>query len=383
MNPPAPGETTPGPADAGAEAAARRAAAFRPPPPRRGGALGHIVWAMLGAATAAVWGAAAWGRADMFAPGPVVALLTVLPWLALGLVVAAFTVWLVTPDHPAAAPLLALTTALGLGWFGPDWPAQPTEGVPGAVPVRVVTWNVRRLWGGEDDGGDPAGCVVSALRDADADVVVLQEVTEADVAVLAAALDLSCVRGSYHASGRAEAAGIAACARAPWALEGGPQDAGTDDDWQRLDLALTGPGTATLRAVHLAPYRLMAGGPPDDLGDARALFARILDVAHAQARQVSSLLDAPTQGATVLAGDFNASPDTPVHLALRRAFDDAWVRGARGRTTTVRIAERLPARIDYVYVSRDVGVRAARVPHVGCSDHKPAVADLLVPPAAP
>jgi endonuclease/exonuclease/phosphatase family metal-dependent hydrolase len=83
-------------------------------------------------------------------------------------------------------------------------------------------------------------------------------------------------------------------------------------------------------------------------------------------------------GATVLAGDFNAAPDDAELAPLWADVADAvTLTGQRARPTYPADAPR--KRIDYVTVSSDVGARAVWVPETVASDHRPVVADLIVP----
>jgi endonuclease/exonuclease/phosphatase family metal-dependent hydrolase len=75
---------------------------------------------------------------------------------------------------------------------------------------------------------------------------------------------------------------------------------------------------------------------------------------------------------TLLLGDFNATPDAPELAPL-------W-----GRLTPVEVGPTYPAdvpasRIDYVTVSSGVRVRSATVPETLASDHRPVLAELVLP----
>jgi len=82
----------------------------------------------------------------------------------------------------------------------------------------------------------------------------------------------------------------------------------------------------------------------------------------------------------VLLGDLNATPDAPELQELERVLVDAWsVAGAGDRRTFP--ARRPRMAIDHVFTSPDVGVEAVTVVRSDASDHRPLVADLVLPGA--
>jgi endonuclease/exonuclease/phosphatase family metal-dependent hydrolase len=79
-----------------------------------------------------------------------------------------------------------------------------------------------------------------------------------------------------------------------------------------------------------------------------------------------------------LLGDLNARPAAPELAPLFERFRDAWTLAGEGDGFTFPASEPR-ARIDYVLVSPEPEVRAARVPALPGSDHLPLVADLALP----
>jgi endonuclease/exonuclease/phosphatase family metal-dependent hydrolase len=100
-------------------------------------------------------------------------------------------------------------------------------------------------------------------------------------------------------------------------------------------------------------------------------------------RHVDELLAATASlyGPLVIAGDTNERPEGPAIARLCERFDDAWIRAGDGPDGTM--PARAPiARIDDVFVSRDVVVTRAFVPQhealARASDHRPVVVDLEI-----
>jgi endonuclease/exonuclease/phosphatase family metal-dependent hydrolase len=319
-----------------------------------------------------------------------VLVLTVLPAVAPALCALAFLLWTLIPDHRAAPWLLAATALAPVAWWGPSWPAR---GVPASPDDLVVmTWNAHRLWGGPADGGDATACLVSEVTASDPQIIVLEEVTPKDLERLTPRLGLDCVHSTYQRADDADSAGIAVCSRAgPWQLQRGRTLAYEDEaDWRYVRGVFERAPAASPEAVgggevprisvlgvHLHPYRI--------LHDQRHVLENAADrapeVTRAQEAQTEALVarwrDIPEP--TIIAGDFNSTRDTPFHSRLRRYLVDTWERGADGFGGTVDLLDVIPLRIDFIYASPRLPVVSARIPEVGCSDHKPVVARLRVP----
>ena len=257
-----------------------------------------------------------------------------------------------------------------------------------------MSWNLRRLWGGPADYGEPTRCVAETILAEAPDVLTLLEVSAADVVTLSAAADMRCVHHPYHESVSPKVGGLAVCVRGGWEVVGGGQRFVDEEDWYYvMSEVKRGDHVFNVLAVHLRPYdyaarRLGAGvralthGEVDPLAD---LGRDGEGVIRGQANQVAALLlrVGRLKDPTVVAGDFNSTRDTALHAALRRHLMDAWERGGFGFGGTIDVGDWVPLRVDYVYASPDFSVTKAAVPGVGCSDHRPVVADLGVGGGSP
>ena len=357
---------------------------------RDGGRIGLVLVVVAVLLVVGLWTVTLAGRVLRAPPAPLALAVTLLPYLYVAVAGGLFLMWVALPDRrilPAA--LGGVLVSGGLLW-GPSWPAR-SENAAGA-PVRVMTWNVRRLWGWTGDGGDATQCVVQTVREADPDLLALLEVSQKDVDDLSAALGLRCVHVDYLGSGSDRAGGLAACARGDdWHLVNGePQRYRDTDAWRYVFTEMSHDGRVlNLLAVHLAPYYpdlshrqmranmqdLAHGEPGGLLGAGRSGE----EIVRAQGAQSSALLArvGRFRDPTVVVGDFNSTRDAALHTALRRVLTDAWERGGVGFGATTRLGGWLPLRIDYVYVTRAFAVRDAHVPARDCSDHRPVVADLV------
>lgn len=361
----------------------------RNPRRRTGGRAGAASAIALVALLVALFAVTLAGRALFAPPAPIAALVLVLPYAYVLVAVLAFALWAVLPDRREPPVVLTLTLAAGIALWGPSWPARG-EAAPGD-PVEVMSWNLRRLWGGPDDGGDALECVARVIEAEAPDVLTLLEVSRDDVDRLRERLGLDCVHTNYVESAETHRGGLAACTRGPrWALRSGAPVRYVDHrDWSYVFSEVSGEGRVfNVLAVHLHPYpvsvrrlrtgvRELARGAPGELTE---LSRDGREVFKAQSDQAAALLERVRgfQDPTLVAGDFNSTRDAALHAALRRTLTDTWERGGFGMGATMRFLDVLPLRIDYVYASDAFAVLDAEVPEVGCSDHRPVVSRLVL-----
>ena len=224
------------------------------------------------------------------------------------------------------------------------------------------------------------------------DVVALLEVSAGDVEILASQLDLDCVHSDYTGSGSRNTGGLAVCVRTEgrWSFSKGWADRFVDDDdWYYTTAEVAREGRrVNLVAVHLLPYSfkpswLLSGRKDGPRAAARGLFDLFEageQVSRGQAGQVRALLDrvSTLRDPTLVVGDFNSTRDAHLHRALRQRLQDTWERGGQGFGATVRFADRVPLRIDYIYATGDFAVSRATVGRRDCSDHAPVISEVVL-----
>ena len=309
------------------------------------------------------------GRAVVGPPLGLIAVLTALPWLWLGLT-AALSVVAIGRRSRTLAALAGATGLLWLSVWGRAWAPWPDRAAAGE-PLRILSWNVQRLGWEDADASPRLDCVAQEVSRQDPDAVAFLEVSARDVERLSARLGLDCVQVDYRGTGGAGRGGLAACARgARWKLgENSPRRFADDIDWYYVfaELVPQGGGPVfNLLTVHLQPHGLLPGQPD-----------RVVE--HHQ-RETEALLDRMSRlrDPTVLAGDFNSARDAAIHARLRHTLTDTWERAGLGPGFTVQVADRVPLRIDYIYATPTFGVTDARISAADCSDHRPVVADLVL-----
>jgi endonuclease/exonuclease/phosphatase (EEP) superfamily protein YafD len=305
-------------------------------------------------------------------PLPLIALLTVLPWLWLGLT-ASIAVWaLVLSDRVLGLLAGAGCAVFVLGWMS----VWPTRGdVVEGRGLRVLTWNVQRLGWEDADDSERLGCVAEEVERVRPDAVAFLEVSSRDVERLEARLGLSCVHIDYEGTERPTFGGVASCARGDrWTVgESGPRRFTEDLDWYYVFtefLPVEGGRPFNFITVHLQPHSQLPGAPEV--------------VVERHQRETAALLERMErlQDPTVLAGDFNSARDAAIHTRLRHTLRDTFEQGGWGPGFTVLLGGLVPLRIDYIYASEAFGIRDAVIPRVDCSDHRPVVADLVLPAEA-
>ncbi len=344
----------------------------QPAAPRRGGCVGAALSTSLVVGAALLGLVTLAGRSVSAPPFLLTAAVTFLPYLYGVCLAACFAVWVLAPDRrlpPLCGTVVVVWAAV---LWGPAWAPRGQVDASGDH-LTLMSWNVRRLWGGPTDGGDTLRCATQAIEASDPDVLTLLEVSAEDTDALSAALGLTCVHHPYRHSTSRKHGGLAACTRgSQWRLRSGAGQRFVDDeDWFYVfSEVVTAGRVVNLLAVHLHPY---------EYGASRYEIDGIGEAVRGQADQSAALLDRvrKLQDPTVVAGDFNSTRDVALHHALRRSMTDAWERGGLGFGATATFLG-LPLRIDYVYVSDQLVVGDSTVPDVGCSDHRPVVTHLVL-----
>jgi endonuclease/exonuclease/phosphatase family metal-dependent hydrolase len=240
---------------------------------------------------------------------------------------------------------------------------------------RVMTYNVHRCVG--TTGADSSADVASLCRDAEADIVALQELD---------APETDEMEGAHHARELAEALGMqllfcrtfrrdvgyyghALLSRHPLALEkvttfpsGHPGAEPRGAIWARADIS---GKSLDVISTHLGVFRR------ERLAQSRELLGESWLGSDEMRRPV------------LLCGDLNAVPNATTYRRFASVLQDAQraLRGWRPRATFPSILPIL--RLDHVFVSEDVTVLGARVPWNSrsrrASDHLPLIVDLELP----
>jgi endonuclease/exonuclease/phosphatase family metal-dependent hydrolase len=267
--------------------------------------------------------------------------------------------------------LVPLLAALGCAT-----PGRSVEGLP-ADTVRVLVYNIHA---GKDAAGvDNLQGVVALIREARADLVLLQEVDQGtrrsgvvdQPAVLAARSGFHVAFGSAldYDGGKY---GVATLSRWPIAFDtlhrlpvDPPQEraGGSREPRGLLRSDITSPyGTIVVFNTHIDASR-------EDTW--RQQEARVIVSTIAAARRSHPLV--------LLGGDLNSTPETAVQAIIREpGLRDAFAECGRGTGLTYP-ADSAVKRIDYLYLTGAMRCSRADVPATRVSDHRPLVVHVLIP----
>lgn len=272
--------------------------------------------------------------------------------------------------------LVALVAGLGLAG-GPAVAQSPS----GPAALRVMTYNIQH--GAGMDGVFDIDRTAQAIAAAHPDVVDLEEVDQswgdrsddlAETQVLAGKLHMFGYFAQIYdlpptTSGAADRQfGLAFLSRYPILTEQNHQIT-------RLSTVAVNPAPADAPGFPEIAIRVR--------GTLVHLYASHLDYRGESDVRVSQVADMlaflnedPTP--TILMGDFNAGPTAPELAPLLAREHDAWA--LLGKTDPPSWPADTPTDVnDYITVSNGVGVRDDTVIDTLASDHRPEVADLILP----
>lgn len=247
--------------------------------------------------------------------------------------------------------LLPIVAVFGM-WYTPYFLPRVTADVPETAPhLRVMTYNTLSM---ETQGEDLA----RVIRDADADVVALQELSDRNAAYLAAALADEYPYQQFSTFRRTAVGGKGILSRYPITRY---------ETWkthlvhQRADLDVYGT-TVTLLNVH-APMPLSTG----------------FDRRNADVQAIQDYAQQITDHPVILVGDFNSTPHSEPYNQITNVYRDAFAQMGQGFGFSFTVRDIPIIRIDYVFHTADlVTLDAAVLPDRGGSDHHPLRATLAL-----
>ena len=366
------------------------------PAPAQRSYLGCAGWLLLLWGLGVLWGVTIMGRMDSTPAAPLVIAVLLLPWLH----VAASVVVLLPLVRPRRSRWLWLVAVLHLGLEAgvrgdACTPAchLPSLGSDDDAPLRVLAWNVGRLGSFADP--DEARCspdaarqgVLDTIRSSQPDVLVLLEISGRRLEALADDLAMECEQIDYYGRGGKGTGGLGVCVSGtgPWRITRG-RDLPLPPGWRYVFTEVSdGERTFNVMGLHVLPYgvtmreveRALQAVAHGEIGPLAAVLTQMEESVATQAEQVAEVrrLVGGFQDPTIIAGDFNSTPDSAVHVALRRQLTDSWHAVGRGAGITRSVGGWLPLRIDYVYTTPELEARSATTVDchcdeaLSCSDH--------------
>lgn len=249
-----------------------------------------------------------------------------------------------------ALPVLILPLIQWANW------ESPTTIAGNGLPIRVMTYNIHN--GFDTDGQLALEELAQLIEDSEADVIALQEVSRGWVVNgsvdtltwLSRRLDMPYVFDPMIDP----LLGMAILSRYPVlemeTIDLPPANLAINRGAMRVTVDIGNDETVDIITTHF--HHLLLGGP----------------VREIQSRAILDLWGGADQ--TIILGDFNTPPNTPPIEVLRQGgLTDAYERvGAPPEGHTFYL-NRVPVRIDYIWLSRDLDVYDLDVVHVNASDH--------------
>jgi endonuclease/exonuclease/phosphatase (EEP) superfamily protein YafD len=245
--------------------------------------------------------------------------------------------------------------------------------------LLVMTYNIKR----ESGGTAP---LLSVIGDYCPQVLALQEASQPAVSrsdlisQLEDTLGYTCSYRSYYAATRS--AGVAVCVQPPLQLYNVQRrtyhKAGR---WSYLFAELDVNGeTVNIIVPHLLAFRISTTDP---VSAPRYTLRRLRWAAGWHHREANELLRLISgfRDPTIMAGDFNSTPQQSIHIRIRKSLKDAFRESGFGLGATYRYG--LPIRIDYIYLSPELTPIASEVGPWGPSDHRPVIARVTLAKTTP
>ncbi|QQV02631.1 MULTISPECIES: endonuclease/exonuclease/phosphatase family protein [Chryseobacterium] len=153
------------------------------------------------------------------------------------------------------------------------------------------------------------------------------------------------------------------------------------------DLEIKGE-TIRVVNVYLEPFRVtksMIGmkdedNPSKERHNILTLFCRLTETFKAHENQVKKIRTAVENSPypVILAGDFNAVPNSWEYYNLGQNLNDAFLQSGCGSSTTFHDFK-LPLRLDYIFTSKNIKAISYKIDYsVKLSDHYPVIAEFII-----
>jgi endonuclease/exonuclease/phosphatase (EEP) superfamily protein YafD len=255
----------------------------------------------------------------------------------------------------------------------------PSRAAPPGEGITVMSYNIHR-----EEAGSAA--FLPVIRQWQPDILALQEAIQPRpqrddlVSTLEDRLGYSCTYRAYYQ--RPGSAGIAVCVAPPIQLHTVQRRTyHVRGKWSYLFAEmLVGNRTVNIVVPHLLAFGISGSDP---ISDPRYTIRRLRWASrwhHSETNELLRLIS-HCKDPTIMAGDFNSTPNQAIHARIRGSLSDAFQRKGFGLGATHRFL--LPIRIDYVYVSSELEVLSAEVGPRGPSDHRPVIARIRLVDSLP
>lgn len=280
--------------------------------------------------------------------------------------------------RPRLAALLLAVPLLCFGWeYGPQFLPRPLPSITSGRSLRVMSWNV--LFSNND-----VASVSQTILDQQADVVGVQELGYWQASKLE---QLLAKRYPYRVLHPGGAGGLGVWSRYPIVQADETKPWGVGCSCQRMLLDVQGQRIQLINAHPQAPqYKLRYWKPVRWIPF--LLIPRSFNAAEQDVPIHTIVGNVQSRSAPMLViGDFNTSDRQPNYWLLRKYLKDAYREAGTGFGLTYpndghggeKVWVPPLLRIDYIFYSRGIAARHAYTFAAPASDHRPVIADLILP----
>lgn len=265
--------------------------------------------------------------------------------------------------------------------------------------VSVMTWNIQRL-GAFDKEKSESTCFAqleSVIQKEKPDIIILQEISLKQVRIFANKFQLNKKHykwSDYYGNNIHKHGGIAIIVidKNNWKISS-ERTLNFPPKWKYIYAELVNKENKVINllGVHIAPPNITESNidtildfsfsnPIKAIEQTQILIKTYSTQLKLQNKQVSSTRKIVTQfkDPTIVAGDFNSSPELPFHSNLRDNLKDCWLEAGNGIGSTRLWNNLIPLRIDYIYCTKEFDIKKTKTLPKLFSDHNAVITKIAL-----
>lgn len=216
--------------------------------------------------------------------------------------------------------------------------------------LTLMTWNVQRLGSLSNPLEVNANIdkVTLLLKEENIDVLILQEVSKSQVQKLAKSLNFNnkdFIWADYYGTDRKSTGGISiVLINQNWKLKS-KNSLNLPPNWQSTyaEISNVKGNIFNILGIHITPPKITSNDVGNIINSSlrnkkngykkfkRKLvtYGKQMDLQNLQAIKISKIVE-QFKDPTILAGDFNSTPEMPMHYRFRKNFNDSWIQSGNG-----------------------------------------------------
>jgi endonuclease/exonuclease/phosphatase (EEP) superfamily protein YafD len=293
--------------------------------------------------------------------------------------------------------VVLITGALFLVRYSDSLFSLNLKTVPSENTISLMSWNLQRLGAlhRPQDVAKNIKQVIETINVNSIQVVVLQEISLYQTKLIAQNMDLNTddfVWTDYYGTNRGRKGGIAIIVVDKNLRLDSKAAPSLPPNWQcaYIDLVSKDNRHLNILGIHIAPPKVsereiksiaknMVRNPQIALRDLRnnaRIYSSQIRKQNKQADRITQIFSG-FKDPTVIAGDFNATPEAPLHSKLSNHLNDAWITRGNGWGSTRNWLGFIPLRIDFVYLTKELEAIETYTLPSKFSDHNPIISTII------